>query len=439
MAINFPNLKQILERSRSDVRAVLPTLDPSKPKSFLRAIVDSNSGRAFDAVTLLKQVLNQLFPQTAVDEYLTRWGEYNNLELRAAQPTSGYAVVNGTVGVSVPAGTLYNSVTGNQYEIVTTGVVGSETQSLLTASADANKVITCTVTNPHPFATGCKATFTGLTNSADTADAEITVLSDTSFSFVSPTVTTTGSVLGTGQYSFAGVTLEVESVETGADKDLGSGSVLSIVTPILNLDPEAFIDFDGLRGGTDIESPESYRARILERRANPVANFNEAAIEQQAKKVAAVTKVYIAPITPYPGAVSIYFFVQSGTSMTGIPSPSQVTDVRNSILEIKPVTTDEDDVIVEAPNVVSIAHTIISLSPNTSTMQAAIAANLEAFYEDEAELGLDITVDMIKNVIQNTQDTVTGEFPAVFTLTAPAATTTIDNDEVAGYGGVTFA
>lgn len=438
MAINFPSLKQVLERSRSDLRNVLPRLDPSKPKSFIRAIIDSNSGRAYDGYTLLRQMLLQFFPQTAVDPYLSMWGGYNNLEARAAQSAMGYVVITGTALTEIPAGTLYNSIPGNQYVTLETVTLDTIGQSLVTAVADGSRVVTCTVAIAHQLATGVLATFTGLTNSADTVDAAITVLSATSFSFVAPDVSTTGSVLGTGAYSFVGAKVEVESDEPGSDKNLGSGSILSIVSPISGADPEAYVDFSGLLGGTDVESEESFRQRILDRRSNPVANFNVAAIETQATIIPAVTKVFVSPVTPYAGAVTIYFFVEDGESQRAIPNPSQVAQVLESILEIKPVTTEEADVIVAAPNVVAVSHVIDGLSPNTQTLKDAIDANLEAFYEDTADLGLDITVDMLRNVIQNTQDLVTGEFPLLFDLTTPATTTVIDTDEIATYGSTSY-
>ncbi len=439
MAINFPTLKQIIERSRVDLRGVLPKLDPSKPKSFIRAIIDSNSGRAFDAVTLLKQVLNQLFPQTAEDEYLIMWGEYNNLELRPAQESTGVLIIQGTSAVEIPIDTLFNSVPGNQYKTKAAVTISAFMRSLASASADINKVVTCTTATAHDLATGLEIDFSGLTNSANTTGAAVTVLSSTSFSFVAPNVNTTGSVLGTGQYYFLGAKLEVESVEAGADKNLGSGSILSLVTPIPNVEAQGYVDFSGLLGGTDIESADSYRERILDRRANPVANFNIAAIKQQAFKIPSVTKVYVAEVTPYAGAVTVYFFVQDGSNMVSIPNASQVTDVKDSILDIKPVTIETSDVIVSAPNVISVTHTITSLSPNVSTMRSAIEENLKAFYEDETDLGLDITLDMIKNVIQNSQDLSTGSFPSAFTLTLPASTVVVNADEIAGFGSVSFA
>jgi len=436
MALNFPTLKQIIERSRSDLRDILPRLQPSLISSFIRAIVDSNSGRAYDMSILLRQVLDQAFPQTAEGIYLDRWAEYNSLGLTPAQSSRGEIVVTGTALTFVPALTAWTSVAGDQYLTQADVTLSMISQALISASADVALVVTCTTATAHSLATGVAANFTGLTNGANTSGAVITVIDETSFSFVAPGVLVTGDVLGVSpQYTFTGAKVEIESSDPGLNKNLGSGAVMTIVTPIAGVASNSFVDFNEVLGGTDEETADQLRARILDRRANPVANFNEAAIILQAKTIASVSKVFVLPITPYPGAVTIFFFV--GDTESGLPTPSQIEDVRNAILEITPVTTDFDDVFVAAPNVVPVTHIIASLSPGTAAMQAAIEANLNAYYEDQVVFGQQITTDAIKLVIQNSQDA-TGAFPEVFTLTTPAGTVAIASDEIAVFGTVSF-
>jgi uncharacterized phage protein gp47/JayE len=350
-------------------------------------------------------------------------------------------IVTGTSGTSIPSLTAFISLAGDEYETQSVATISTLSQALASASASASKVVTCTTTDGHSLATGVLADFSGLLSGADTTGAEVTVIDENTFSFIAPNVTVTGSVLDAGaQYEFDGAIVEVESVETGLDKNLASGSILTIVTPIVGVDDSAYVDFEGLLGGTDIESEEDLLERVLDRRANPVANFNAAAIRLKAREIASVTRVFVQEVTPYAGAVTVYFFVSD--SVSGIPNASQVTAVKNKILEIKPVTTASSDVNVSAPNVVSIAHTIEDLTPNTSTLKAAIEANLRAWYEDLSEdtaIGMDVTVDQIKSVIQNSQDPSNGDFPTSFTLTAPLLTTTVADDEIAIFDSIGFA
>ena len=71
-------------------------------------------------------------------------------------------------------------------------------------------------------------------------------------------------------------------------------------------------------------------------------------------------------------------------------------------------------------------------------MQDTITANLRAFYEDQAEMGVSVTTSMIELVIQNSQDTASGGFPETFTLDLPASTVVVTATQIAGFGSVSF-
>ena len=435
--ITFPTLSEIVERSRKDFRGELPSIDPSIEQHFAKAIVESNANRSFDIVLLQKQVLNQSFPQTATGPYLRNWTGYDNLQQFAAQPSLGPVVIQGLLGSSVALGTLYTSPAGDEYETQSSLTLSTISQNLTSAVADVGKVITCKTATAHSLATGVTADISNLTDGASTSGAVVTVVDELTFTFTAPNVTTTGDVLDvSAQYSFIGGVVDVESVEEGSDKNLASGSILTLVTPIVGVNESAFVTLDGVRGGVDEETEDSLKARLLEKRANPVANFNEGAVIQLAKSVPSVDKVFVLPITPFPGAATIYFFVKD--TVNRIPSASQVTQVKNAILSQIPITTDPDNIFVSAPNTVSVSHVIDSLAPNTQTMKDAIGVNLNAFYIDQISIGQDITLDQIKLVIQDTQDPVTGDFPTFFTLTTPSSLVIIASDEIAIYGGVTF-
>lgn len=435
--IDFPTLTQLVERSRKDFRGILPAVDPAIEQSFAKAIVESNANRSYDLVILQKQILNQGFPQTATGSYLANWAEYDNLQQFAAQPSTGNIVIVGTNGSSIPISTLYTSPSGNEYETQDSLVLSTITQSLISAIADVSKVITCKTSTVHSLASGIEADISGLTDGASTTGAIITVVDEFTFTFTAPNVTITGDVFDVlAQYTFDGGIVAVESVEEGSDQNLTSGTILTLVTPIAGVEESSFVDFDGVRGGVDIELESDLKERILEKRANPVANFNVGAVLQLAKSIPSVDKVFILPITPFPGAATIYFFVKDTANR--IPSASQITQVRNAILSELPITNDPDNIFVEAPNTVSVSHVIDSLAPDTTQMRNAISANLSAFYEDQLDIGQDVTLDQIKLTIQSTQEPDTGQFPTFFTLTTPAALVTIAADEIAIYGGVSF-
>ena len=154
------------------------------------------------------------------------------------------------------------------------------------------------------------------------------------------------------------------------------------------------------------------------------------------------------PVTPATGTIlstvsialgttTIYFMRDNDTNP--IPSGSEVTTVKNKILEIKPANTADADVNVLAPTAVVQNFTFTDLSPNTSTMQAAVTANLEQFFDENTEVGVDIDQDAYRSAIFNTVDTVTGDVVKTFTLSTPTTDITIDTGEIGVLGNVVFS
>lgn len=437
MPLNFPTYAQLLERSRQKVRDILTGSDPSIKKSFLKATVDSLASRSFDLVNLVKDLLKQAFPQTAEDEFAERWAGYDGLGRLPAQPGLGNILLQGTSAAVVPINRDFTSQAGNFYQTQLEVTLSSISQAILTAEADAQKIVTCTTNTEHSLATGASADITNLASGASTLAAVITVIDEFTFYFTAPNVTVVGDVLDVGaQYTFIGALVDAESVDTGSDKNLDSGSILTIVTPISGLSSQGFVRFGGIAGGTDIETTDNLIARTLEKRANPVANFNTGAIIQQVRTVPSVGRIFPLPITPYTGAVTVLFFVTDTAS--GLPNASQILAVRNALLEIYPAHSNPNDLYVDAPTLVSIDHTIDNLIPNDSTLRDAIELNLKAYYADEVEPGQTITVKALENVIQNSQDLSTGNFPQSFDLTVPASPTTIGVTSIASFGSLTF-
>ena len=433
MPINFPSLTTLVKRTRSDVRAELPDSDPTIFGSFIRAITDSLATRAYDIVLLVEQALNQLFPQTSTGIYLEMWAGYEALTRNPATASAGYVVFTGTVGASIPVNTEVSSSVGNTY--LTQGGVSIAANSFsISALTRVGTTATATATG-HPLATGVSLTVSGANETDYNGAFDVTVIDENTFTYEvsgSPTTPATGTILG----AIDSARILIESVEYGQALNLDSGAVLSLVSAITNVDTAAYSQVEGIVGGTDIETDDELRVRVLESRANPVANFNEFAIIKEAKKISGVTDVFVKNITPNVGDVTVYFF--RNNDINPIPSASEITSVKNQILTILPATSDSSDVYVLAPALVDTAFTFSAISPDTPTMRTAITNNLTAYFEDRAEFETDVTEDQYRSAIIETQDTNTGEYLDSFTLTTPSADITISTGEIARVGAVTF-
>jgi len=433
MALNFDSLRTIIERVRSDIRNYLPGSDPTIVGSFLRAIADSLSGRIYDLQLLLQQVLDQAFPQTATGIYLGRWGQYQGLSQLPATVSSGQIVITGIAGSVVPTNTLFTNAEGLQFEVqlgvslvLNTFVITTITRSGSTATATRAG---------HNLATGMTINISGAVETEYNGSFVVTVIDADTFSYTvsgTPATPATGTISG----SFTGAIATVESVDAGQSSNLDSGGVLTISETLTGVNSLAYVRLDGLTGGADEETEDAFRERILRARANPVANFNPAAIEKKALEISGVTRVFIKIVTPSVGDVTIYFLRDN--DINPIPSATEITKVRDSILTLLPATSDPSNVYVLAPTPVVTNFTFSAISPDTPTMRAAIIANLEAFYQDTIKFETTITTDKYRAAIIETQDTETGEFLDSFTLTTPSANITIGSGEIGRLGTVSF-
>lgn len=436
MSLKFPvNRKEIADRAKSDVQAELPTSNPFLKNSYLGSLISSFAGRVFDFYLQLKELVKQMFPDTATNDFLVRWGEYVGITRNPATVAEGGYVATGTVASVIPAGTIVQNTDGLQYKTQATKTLTTNTQTL-TSLTRSGAEVTAVAPSNHNLASGIEVTIAGATETEYNGTYPIIVISETEFTY-EISGTPTSPATGTPQISYDGALLTVKSVATGQSYNLLSGSKLSLFSPIAGVDTDGFVDFGEVAGGTDLESDKDLRARIITRYANPVSLFNVAAIDTQAKKVAGVTRVFIEPITPYVGAVTVYFTRDNDANI--IPSASEVNKVKTKILEITPANTDPDDVVVAAPVAITTNFVFTSVSQNTSTMQEAITANLEVLFEENTSVGNDLLEIAYQAAIFQTIDPETGSKVSSFTLSSPSGDITAAAGEIPVLGTVTFS
>ena len=77
MPINFPaDRQEVIDRIKTDVQGELPESNPFIRNSFLQAQLVGYGGRVFEFYIQLKQLLLEMFPDTATGDFLLRWGSY---------------------------------------------------------------------------------------------------------------------------------------------------------------------------------------------------------------------------------------------------------------------------------------------------------------------------------------------------------------------------
>lgn len=114
-----------------------------------------------------------------------------------------------------------------------------------------------------------------------------------------------GSVFGS-QSKSNGQSLDVKMIDTGEDSNATAGTKVRWISPPLNVLAEAEVDVDGLTGGTDPESDERKRERILNRRRNLPAGGNWShLVELSEASTGSVQKCFVYPALGGPGSAKV--------------------------------------------------------------------------------------------------------------------------------------
>ena len=436
MPLDLPeSATPIDQRAKTDVQRELPTSNPFLRNSWLGALITGYANRIFDFYLQLKIAIRQSFPDTATDDFLERWAAIWGIIRLAASSSTGSIVATGTATTPIPVGTDYASSDGDIYTTTSAATISASTISVASITR-AGSVATVTTVGDHNLASNVPIDVAGAVETeynVTTTDIQVTGL-DTFTYTVSGTPTTPATGTITASFTSASVPVQSEGFRLAVNQD--ADAPLTLQSPIVGVDDEAKVDFGELGGGSDQETDPELRVRLLERIQNPVAHFNAAEIISKAKEVAGVTRVFVQNITPAVGRVTIYFMRDNDDNP--IPTASEVTTVKNKILEITPANTDEADVIVLAATAVPVDFTFSALTPNTTTMQDAISANLQQFFDERVDVEVSIDEDAYRSAIFNTVDTTTGDLVETFTLSAPSGDVAITTGEIGTLGNVVY-
>ena len=175
-------------------------------------------------------------------------------------------------------------------------------------------------------------------------------------------------------------TVPVTAVNAGLAGNLDANEVLTFESPIANIDSTVTVDASGLAGGDDVEKTEDFRTRLKERISAPPQGGNDPDYVGWAKTVLGVTRVWVYRHEDGLGTVKIRF-VRDNDTPSIFPDAGEVAAVQAAIDAQRPTTAEPT---VAAPADSPVAFTI-DLTPNTSTVQAAVAAELDdLFFRDAA-------------------------------------------------------
>lgn len=434
MPIIYPdNRQQIVDRVSTDIQNELPESEPFLRNSYLRSLAIGYSGAAYDIYKTIQALQQQMFPDTATGEFADRWAAFKGIFRNPATQSIGNITVTGIVSTIIPLSTELQSSDGVIFTTQSDGQI--LTHGFSTTLTRSGSTVTATTASDHHYADGNNIVIVGADQSEYNGTFSIVVTSATTFTYQiigTPVTPATGSI--TSSFTYANI--PIKSISYGTETNLISGSELFFSSVIPGIDNSAFVQFGGLTGGEDLESDDDFKKRYLYAYQHPISYFNVSEITSKCQEINGVVRVFVEEITPDVGQVTIYFMRDNDTNP--IPTPSQVTEVKNHLLTIKPAHVDPNDVIVSAPTPVQVAFIFSFLNPNTTTMQNAITANLQAFFQESPIVGQNITKHAYESVISSTIDPATGNYVTDFVLTSPTTDIAIASGQIAVLGGISW-
>ena len=448
MALEFPTFNDLNSEAQAELARQLPSVDPSINGSWARGFTTAGSALAYTVTLTVRDVLKQAFPQTSEGEFLELWGGYENLPRNQATGAFGDIILPGALSTIIPAGTSFTASNGFIYS--SNAVISIISNSITVATlARVGSTVTATTPADHGFASNIDVTIAGSTPTDYNGIFQITVTGGNTFTY--QIETTPGPAVGTLTAVSDFATVPVASVTTGLISNLSSGAAFTLETTIPGVIEPGYATFYGLVGGADVETDADYLARILLSRSIIQGVFTPDQIRLAGLSISGNTRVFVvtpsfgvaetpAPgFVPIPGQVAAYVLRDNDDNI--IPTQTILDLTKQAIIAggALPGNTYEGDVYVLAPNTVSQDFNFSELVPNTVTMQNAVTATLEAFFEDSVQFQTSVTIELVQGAIANTVDIQTGERIRNFTLSNPTTDIVVAAGEIALLGDVGFS
>lgn len=236
--------------------------------------------------------------------------------------------------------------------------------------------------------------------------------------------------------------INVSAALPGAAGVMGAGDVLTASTGLTG--PATFaVGPQGLSGGADIETNESYRSRLLFARAYPEHGGATPDWLRYTLAIPGVTRAFIDPLAAGRGTVVVYPFFDA-TRPNGIPLESDRLNVANALASVGPGAGLP---VVRIAQAVPVNVSIFGLMPATPEVQLSVVSELAfTFARNSRVAGLSqphvsmpfLATDAIfsRSWIWQAVANATGE--ERHSITLPAADIAMLNGQTAVLGAVTF-
>ena len=349
---------------------------------------------------------------------------------------------SGTVGTLVPGGTRLSA---NNVTFTTASVAAIVTQTIEIATlvyVAGTGLCILTSVSAHLLATSMSIVIAGASDAAYNGTVVIVATDDNALTYRPATPPSSTSATGATLTATWGVAT-VTAGTVGQVTNISSGGTLLVIDSVPGADTTAIVTHGGIQGGSDQETPDRYRGRVLKALGTDFGAFTADEIEIVARSVPGVTRVFVRKASLFgsngvnEGQVMVAFLRDD--DVNPIPSAQEVADVKAAIVaNCMTAHTAIEDVIVVAPTPHTVNFNFTSITPDTLTMRIAITAALAQYFNETATFATPIPALDYECAIKGAYDMSRRQKLSAWTLTVPTADITIAATEMPFLGAVTF-
>lgn len=239
--------------------------------------------------------------------------------------------------------------------------------------------------NPATAASG-PVTFTG--NNTYTVDADTVIVRSDGWEYtlVADATISNGTVTGT-----------IVATTPGAAGDCTAGMTLAFASPVAGINGTITVGAAGIGGGADVEAIDDWRARVIQRLANPPKAGTSSDYIEWALSVSGITRAWCYPMELGPGTVTVRFMTDDAPDGP-FPDAAAVAAVQSYLNSVCPV----DATIYAFAPIAQPLNPIIHLTPDSAAKRTAVTASLNDLLARESTPGATIPLSHFEDAIGNT-------------------------------------
>jgi uncharacterized phage protein gp47/JayE len=171
----------------------------------------------------------------------------------------------------------------------------------------------------------------------------------------------------------------------GSHTNAAAGAVLSLKSPITGVNSVAQVGPDGLLQGTDDETDDEARFRLIQRLHNPPMGGAPHDYARWALQVSGITRAWGVRTPAGPGSAGVIIMADGNVATNGIPTQADQTAVYDYIRDDERGPPDFDLQVIR-PTSSSIDFQI-RLSPDTPEIREAVTLEIKDLFFRETEPG----------------------------------------------------